>query len=222
MSSFLLHVAGLGALTLWAPAAVPADPPAPSEEATVRLLADYSREPEGRVIASFPTIVSDANLLLDSMGPVPTNPQCFAGWKTTLDELVAGGYLSGYLTREHTLGIETGHVTEKGAPFFGPVYPVRFHTTVKIIPDPAEARFTITSIESDGAPDRILVEFRCPPCEPFGILWRNGVLKTDCRGQIDESVVLENGDIRGHAHIERRGGQWTVVRLEIGPHRADE
>ena len=93
---------------------------------------------------------------------------------------------------------------------------------MKIIPNPARARFLITSIESDGTPGRIRIGFRCPPCEPFGILWRNGVLNTDCRGQVDESVVLENGDIRGHAHLVYKGQQWRVVQLKIGPHTAEE
>ena len=207
---------------LWAAAARGAEPPLIGEEEAVRLLTAYRGELEGKVIASFPTIVSDSSELLDSMGPVPTNPRCFAAWKNTLDELVAEGYLSGYLKADDTVGIVTEDITRKGAPFFGPAYPARFHTTVKIIPDPARARFLITSIESDGAPGRIRIEFRCPPCEPFEILWRNRVLNTDCRGRVDESVVLENGAIRGHAHLVREGNCWKVVRLEIGPHTAGE
>ena len=222
MSSYRVLVVYLCTLVLWAAAAEGAEPPLLGEEEAVRLLTAYRSDLEGKVIASIPTIVSDSGELLDSMGPVPTNPRCFDAWKKALEDLVAEGYLSDYYREEHTVGIRTAHITVKGAPFFGPAYPARFHTTVTIIPNPGNARVMITAIESEGPPGRIRVEFRCPPCEPFGILWRNGVFTANCQGRVDESIVMETGAIRGHAHLARKGGRWHVVRFELGPHRTKD
>jgi hypothetical protein len=206
------------ALVSFLPAAFAQSAPSLTPAKAAELIKGYRGEMQGKVIASMPTAVSAAPQPLDSMGPMPIGEECFAAWQRTLGALVREGYLSGYLQTEHVVGLESRFLTAKGRPFFGALYPQKFHTNVMIVPRPAEADLTVTGIHYRLGPDAAIAEIRCRPCGVFAILWEGKLLASACKGSVDPSLVLDNGDIRGHAHLARSGGRWRVLRVELGEH----
>lgn len=188
-----------------------------SREEAKALIVSYKGQLSGWRVASFPTLVSFSEIPLNSMDALSISEKCLQRWQGALDQLVEMGILTDYIHADNMLGIETRQLTKIGFLYFGPVYPKRFHSEVRIVPMLERAQITITGIRYFNDGRTVTVGFECPPCEVFSLLWKSGLF-TGCGGRVDDSLVLENGNIFGHAHFKRKGGCWRVIQIELGPH----
>lgn len=211
------RIAGVLVVVCALPVSSHAQTPLTEDEAVARL-AEYAGVLRGDARASFPASMSSSGDPLDSMGPVPVGKACFAAWRKTFQAWVEKGYLSGFREEEHTMSLYTEHLTSAGAQYFGPVLPVRFHSSVRTMPPLAGADIQVTEITPGDRKKDAVAVFRCPPSEPFSIMWANKVITQQCRGIMDTSLILDNGDILAHAHFRYRGKKkgWQAVNVVLG------
>ena len=198
------------------------DPPLLTVEEAIEKISNFVGPVRGNSKATFPTAISSAEVLLNSMAPVPMSKQCFESWRATLEQLVESGYLSDFQRTEAGIGIRTAQLTAKGRQFFGPALPGRFYSSVEIMEPSNAAGIKVTHLLRGPGKRKTSVRFRWRASEPFALMWKNQLFTKQCQGDIGLTGLSGEGSVAGHSHFVFKNQEWKLEKVIVGEHRDKE